>query len=462
MTYIRFFLDDEQRSNWNSLLRVIATRANLEKVEVWDADDPEERNAPAALVRSILQAMQQNTAIRSVELRWLLLPTDISTFVNTASSVTSFSLNSCDMEPAEREQGTSDLVAALQRNTNIETLQLWKLDDLYAIPILEGLRLHTAVKTLNFSPTNFYFSAEMSLAMQRLLDSTTLIQRFEWEEFTFSDEQLFRPIAQGIINNESVSELEFLQVRFLGRSSLAQLQSILQNKRNLTSLCMRSCRFVGGQVHEAIISFLSRPGSPLRCFKFRSFSFLEGEFPGIQFENLLQAIQKSKLLERFSIGRIETPHQLQTLTQSIPTMRIRELYIAFGEQILRHTVNPRQNLLLAIKNNFSLRSVKAITETRGVPDLFGTAEDKQRLAFYASRNESLDQWVDTPETVEDRKVWPEALNLAQKAGPTALFRGLHSVLGRDYFGGVQGGGSSSGSVRSSTLDLECSVAERDG
>ena len=85
--------------------------------------------------------------------------------------------------------------------------------------------------------------------------------------------------------------------------------------------------------------------------------------------------------------------------------------------------------MLAIKNNFSLRSVKgemanAVRES----DLFESAEDKKTLAFYANRNESLDQWVDNPEMVEQRKVWPEALGLAERAGPDALFRGLRSVL----------------------------------
>jgi len=60
------------------------------------------------------------------------------------------------------------------------------------------------------------------------------------------------------------------------------------------------------------------------------------------------------------------------------------------------------------------------------------AEDKTRLAFYANRNKLLDQWVDNPETVQTRKVWPDALKLAEQAGPNSLFRGLRSVLGRDY------------------------------
>ena len=244
---------------------------------------------------------------------------------------------------------------------------------------------------------------------------------------TFS-ERLFRPIAQAIINSECVSELKLSWVRFHDRNSLAQLQSILLNKRNLTSLCLHECHFGGGQVHEDIISILSRPDSLLRCFEFQSRHSLEGGLPRIQFKNLLQAIQKSKLLERFSIGSIQTQQQLQTLTESIPLMHIRELEVSFWGQILRENANPRQNLLLAIKNNFSLRSVKGKMQN---DDLFGTAEDKETLAFYANRNESLDQWVDNPETME-QKVWPDALGLAERAGANALFRGLRSVLGRDY------------------------------
>jgi len=155
---------------------------------------------------------------------------------------------------------------------------------------------------------------------------------------------------------------------------------------------------------------------------------LEGELPTIQFKKLLQAIQKSKLLERFSIGSIQTPHQLQTLTESIPSMHIRELEVFFSGQILHENANPRQHVLLAIKNNFSLWSVKGRMRNG---DLFGTAEDKETLAFYANRNEHLDQWVDHPEKVE-QKVWPDAFGLAERAGPSALFHGWSSVLERDY------------------------------
>ena len=436
-------LEGVQQTDWDSLRRVIATRANLENVELLDAGHPEERTAPAGLVRAFLHAIQQNTAIRSVAVCWLCLPTDISTFVDNASSIASFRLFDCDMEPGERGQSARDLAAALRRNTNIESLQLWHLDDLYAIPILEGLQLRTSVKTFVFSPC-VSFSDAAAHALQRLLESTTSIQKFELRHFR--DESLIRPIAQAITSSESVSELKFVGSRFEDQSSLAQLRSILQNKRNLTSLCFHHCGFGGAQVHGDIISLLLRPDSQLRCFEFHNYrwplEFVDGVFRRIPFEALLRAIEKSKL-ERFKIGRIETPHQLQTLTQSIPSMKLKELDVGFYHddgsddeddeeegEFDQETI--RQGLLQAVKNNFSLHTVKGEIEHRHESDdLFGGAEDKQRLAFYANRNESLDQWVDHPETVQ-QKVWPDALGLAERAGPNALFRGLRSVLGSDY------------------------------
>ena len=426
VTEIDLDLEGVQQTDWDSLERVIATRGNLETLTLEDSLMAGDRNAPATLVRSILRATQQNNSVRSVDLRWLRLPTDISTFFDNVSSITNFQLRDCDMEPSEREQGARSLAVALQRNKNIETLSLRILGDIYAIPILEALRLNTSVKTFIFSPCES-FSDAAAHALQHLLESTTSIQRFELLNEASLREMLLRPIAQAITGSECISELRFLWCRFRDRNSFAQLQSILQNKRNLTSLCLHGCRFDGGQVHEDIISILSRPDSLLRCFEFQSGSSLEIEFP--IFEALIQAIQKSTPLERFKIGSIQSQHQMQTLLQSIPSMRIRELEVSFAGQFWREDVNSRQNLLLAIKNNFSLRSVKG---DLNFDDLFGTAEDKKTLTFYANRNESLDRWVDKPEMVEQQKLWPEALQLAERAGPNALFRGLRSVLGRDY------------------------------
>ena len=193
----------------------------------------------------------------------------------------------------------------------------------------------------------------------------------------------------------------------------------------MTSLCLQECSFfgVGGEQLHGVIS------SPLyhdrtHCYDaLNSSANLEVAFPGVQFKNLLRVIEKSKL-ERFRIGYIQTPQQLQTLTESIPSMKLKELEVHFrddedeaGGEFDRETI--RQDLLQAVKNNFSLLSVKCSRFDNN---------DKQTLAFYANRNKCLDQWVDNPETIDDRKVWPEALGLAQRAGPDALFRGLRSVL----------------------------------
>ena len=425
------FRGREQRADWDSLLRVIATRANLEAVTLKDAHDPEERTAPTELVRAFLRAIQQNTAIRRVQLRWLRLPSNFSTFVDNASSITSYSIFGCDMEAAGRQQGGSDLAAALQRNTNIETLELSYLEDICAIPILEGLRLHTAVKTLNFSGD---ISDAASHALHQLLQSTTSIQKIGFHDIAFSSEILFRPIAQAITSSECMSELKFSYCRFGDRNSFAHFRSILQNKQNLTFLCLSGCRLGEGQVHEDIISILSRPESVLRCFQFFH-DDLEQTLPDIQFKNLLQAIQISKL-ERFQIALIQTPQQVQTLTDTIPSMKLKELVLELfcedeDDEFSPETI--RQDLLHAVKNNFSLRSVEAsLFSDNDESDLFESTEDKHSLACYANRNELLDQWVDHPETVEQRKVWPDALSLAQKAGPNSLFCGLRSVLERDY------------------------------
>ena len=223
--------------------------------------------------------------------------------------------------------------------------------------------MNTTVKTFIFSAAT-HFSDATAHALQRLLDSTTSIQRFELRNEMNFVGRLFGPIAQAITNSECVSELKFWWVRFQDQSSIAQLQSILQNKRNLTALCLHYCNFGGGQIHEDIISILSRPESLLRCFEFQSHRPLEEAFPGVQFKNLLQAIEKSKL-ERFTIGTIR-PGELQTLTQSIPSMKLKELEVVFrGDEgeFYRETI--RQDLLHAVANNFTLLSVKVKSNRHG-------------------------------------------------------------------------------------------------
>ena len=407
--------DEQQRGgDWNSLLRVIAMRANPEKVALFDGSG--QRNAPAGLVRAFLRAIQQNTSIQSVHLHWLHLPTYIATFVDTASSITMFSICNCD-----GEQGTRDLAAALERNTNIQTLKLHTLQHFYTTAILESLRSNSSIKTLVVGSLR----VEALHAMHQLLESTTSIKRFEFVHTNFTNETMFSPIFQAFTSSECVSELRFVYCTFYNQSvsAGALLQNILRNKRNLTSLCLQHCTFNDREaIHGAIISTLSRPDSVLRCFEVQGLFNFEGGLT-----TLLRAIESSKV-ERLTIGPFETRQQLQTLTQCIPSLRIRELQLQIT---VRHldVETAKQDLLLAVKNNFRLRLVKGEIEDDG-SDLFESARDKQRLAFYTNRNECLDQWVDNPERA-DRKVWPDALALAEKAGPDSLFRGLRSVLGSD-------------------------------
>ena len=144
---------------------------------------------------------------------------------------------------------------------------------------------------------------------------------------------------------------------------------------------------------------------------------------------------------------IETLQQLRTywqiLTECIPSMKLKELDVDLCEsesefarfwedeaedEFDRDRETFLQDLLSAVKNNFSLRSVKA---ELFATDLFDDG-NKQTLEFFANRNDRLEQWADNPETVEQRKLWPDALGLAERAGPDALFRGLRSALERDY------------------------------
>jgi len=441
VTDITLDLEGVQQAGWDSLLRVIAMRSNLEKVTLRNAAGAEQRNAPAGLIRSILQAMQQNTSIQSVDLWWLRLPSNISTFVDTASSITSFTIYGCGMEAPEHEQGRARrcLAAALQRNKNIERLSLCMIEGIHAVPILEGLRSNTSVKDFTFSCSGYgqNFSDVASHALHQLLDASTSIQSLTLQGMHFSGDML-HSVAQSLIQSQIICELMFSNCNFHSENSTAQFRSVLQNKQNLTALSVHACHFNFNerQVAGDIILTLSRPGSLLRCFALHIPGSVEDLFPGLQFENLLRSIQKSKL-ERVSIGEIMTLQQLQTLTQSIPSMKLKELEVEFigvEEQegdFDRESI--KQHLLSAVKNNFSLRSVKAeMFNEDDEFDFFESDEDKKTLAFYANRNKSLNQWVDHPETVEQQNLWPNALGLAERAGPNALFQGLRSVLEGDY------------------------------
>ena len=244
-----------QLADWGSLLRVIATRENLVKVTLTAAQG---RNAPHTLVRAFLRSIQQNASIRCVLLQSLRLPPDVSSFVDTASAIASFSFWNCDFAPTDREHGIRDLAAALQRNTNIERLQL-SISEGYAIPVLQGLQSNDFLKSLAIRGPD-----ATSHATHQLLESTTSIARFELISVIFSSGEMFRPVAQSILRSASVSALNFRLCIFRDEECTPIFQSILQEKRNLATLHLDRCMLRGRQVHDAIISSLSQPDSPLR------------------------------------------------------------------------------------------------------------------------------------------------------------------------------------------------------
>jgi len=355
-------------SDWGALLRVIAARETLESVTLRRVDIvAAHRDAPPTLVRAFLQSIQQNNSIRYVRLVSLRLPTEISSFVEDTTTVKTLALWNCSFSPSQREHATRDLSSAMQRNTSITLLLLGLSNEDCAIPILHGLQSNVILKRLSISGN---LSDGTAHAMHQLLESSTSIAQFDFTSVTFSGE-MFRPVAQSLIQSPMVCALVFHFCQFRNEESTVLFRSILQEKRNLASLGLHLCTFEGGQVHDAIISSLSRPDAPLQKLEIENFR-LGSMFPNIQFENLLRAVEKSRL-ERFAIGKILSHQQLQTLTQRIPSMRVQQLQVDIhrdfdGEEYARG------ELLFAVKDNFRLRSVKSGIFNR---------DDKERLLIYA-------------------------------------------------------------------------------
>jgi len=436
VTEIRFDLAGVRTTDWETLLRVIVMRENLGKVTLRGGllefyAEEERNNALPTLVWAFLRSIQQNNSIRAVDLEFLILPADVSTFLDSATSITMLVLKHWAFAPTQRDYATRDLAVALQRNTNIEHLKINFLGDIYAIPVLQALQSNVSLKDLEITKCmNAFFADDAPAiafsAIQQLLESSTSITRFVLCGYMEFSGATFRPMAQGLIQSQSICDVILRGCQFSDEESTALLRSILQEKRNLASLCLKSCSFNGRRVDDATISALTRADSPLQNLEIEHLR-LGSIFPNIQFENLLRAVEKSTL-KRFGIGGIGSQLQLQTLAQSIPSMRLKELQVRFDANFDRETA--KGGILQAVQSNFSLRSLTVkLGHFRADTDLFDD-HDKERLEFYANRNEHLDQWADNPETVT-QKVWPDALKLAERAGPDSLFRGLRSVLESD-------------------------------
>ena len=424
------YLEMDDLRNWSpdAFFRAIGTCENLERVIYTDStmyrrQSANHRTLAVAFLRSLLQEIQRSSSIFSVALEYTFISgSEISSFLDAATSLTEFTLRGVTMESTDRMEDVRVLAAALQRNTTIEKLVLDGLEGVCLIPILHGLvsmsslRYLTVFKPVSSDPAG----TDVPLAIQRVLENTKSIQHFELGIFQCNRDEHFLPIAQGLIRS-NVTSIGFSHCCFSNDGCANQLKSILQSKHNLRALAFTYCSSPRGQIHEALNAALLRPRSPLRHLKLgRAFG------DGLITAALLGSIEKSNL-ERLDIGLLNPDaNLLQALTKCIRAMKVKELEF----DIVPSARNMKQDLLEALKNNYSLRSVKG-----RVKDVFSfnddalfNDDDESRLRNYADRNARLAEWVDSPATVP-RYLWPEAMKLAMEAGEGSLFCSLRALSG---------------------------------
>jgi len=415
-------VDPAQRNmNWENLCCVLATRGNLVRFILNEFPEAQVNN-----LRRILQAIQQNSSVRVVELEYTALaPEDLCSFLATAVHVAELTLRGCGL--LDGEQSARDVAAALQRNTNIVTLTLCNVDA-FLDPIFEGLVLNTCVRNLTIT-TNSLPQAT-SNALQVLLESTRSVQHLELSGMILWEESAFHPVAQGLINGRTVTDIALKSCSLLNDGPITLLNQILERKRNLRALVMINC-FFGTFLQQflpALFSTLRRLDSPLRHLHIEE--LFSQTLPDQSFRALLEAVAESKL-ESFAFGIGGVRSRLPMLEDAIPSMKIRELVIF--EYPGPHFIDVKQTLRRAVKQNFTLQSVKYSEHRFGnaggtstLVDGSDDDDDDETLKFYTMRNTRLAEWVEDPSTVPQH-LWKQALALATKAGPEIFFRLLRKV-----------------------------------
>jgi hypothetical protein len=394
---------------WDSLLRLIATREMLHEVGMGDYDDdvPQDPQVQTTSTDKFLQAIQMNSAIQTVLLCNIRVSGEsVASFLDAATSVTSFYLGGIRMEEHEQERGAHEIAAALQRSTNIRTLKLGHLSDIFLLPILSGLTTNTHVEAL-YLWEGLSFAASSS--MGSLLENTESIVKF----MLSNNAESFRPLAQGLINSESVTDVTFHECSFDDEGSANELESILRSKSNFRDLAISACDV--RELPATLFANILRPDSPLISLEICC-SAVEG------FTALLSLLEKSKV-ERLDMGCVYGPQQFLALTLSIPKMQITELLFDMSEVDI---VQWSSAVVRAVKKNASLRSVCCFEFNHN---------QRRKLNSYFTRNEGLSQWIAAPAMIP-KGAWPMAIEAARGIGPDAVFRIL-SVLGSSV-GPVEG------------------------
>jgi hypothetical protein len=406
---------DLRVSSWDSSLRVLATRDNLERVALIDDFMHEYRNPPERVTPFLIK-LQQNPRLQTVECNYLQFSGDsMASFLDTATSITTLELNHCRMIAPG---GALAVAAALQRNSNILRLKLCDIHQRCLVPIVSSLAYNTSVKELEL----WYGDMANDPPVARLLESTKTIQTFEFRGSN-NDLEGFGPISQALIQSTSVTAVKFTHCHFTGQNKVL-LNSILTSKSNLQSLAFYNCSVdEDGQteLRAAILSLL-QPHSLLRSLDLggaHHWRFENGGFSWDQnFPRLLAAVERSPL-ERFSVGLI-SGYILMALITSIPKMQVLTLEL----RLRRFLQNRKEDIIQAIKRNASLRTVVVKAEN-GIDDWFDD-NDKMILRSYSVRNHLLAQFENSM-VAPPRAAWPEYLAVAGTTGPDTVFRILEAL-----------------------------------
>ena len=398
----------ERNADWDALCRVLATRGNLGYVALLGIFS---RNFPRVQVRRILQAIQQNSSVRAVLLGLNIPVEDLCSFLDGADHVADLSLD--NLESTVGEQGSRNIAVALQRNTSIVTLKLLGING-FLDPILEGLITNTSVRYLaiDFS----HHQVQRANALQALLESTRSIQHLELIETDFGETVSFHSVAQGLINGSPVTDITLDTCNFVGEEWVLPWNDLMGRKQNLRSLVIKDCEFSSRwpQFFRALCSALRRAASPLRRLVWEN-EIISNE----SLRTLCETVAVSNL-ESLSIHVLGRFHILQ---DAIPSMKIRHLEIVFVSDDPMERNHIKQRLREAVKQNFTLQSVKYRFRHLG----YVVDDDQNVVKFYTERNTRLAQWVENPAITVPKNLWKEAVSLATKAGPETLYRLLRKI-----------------------------------
>jgi hypothetical protein len=395
------------------LLCVIKSLVKLDEVQLIDEVCRTKRRTPPDQVTPFLVAIQKTPRVQTVELSYLQLAgNSLASFVDTATSVTTLKINGCRIKCSEGEERAS--ADALRRNRNIQRLRLQNLDSSAMILLLNSLTSNKSVTELVLS--RYSILPDVSSVVGRLLESTTAIQRVKFCGYGFWADHSLQPIAQGLIQSKSVTDVAFTGCTFHSASVVIVLNSIIQSKPNLMSLAFMDCSVYRERelFHAAIFSGL-KPRSLLRSFELNDSRNLSncGFVEARDCRRLLNAVETSPL-ERFSIGTIGSRESCLELIESIPRMQVRTLEFNLHSDL--HYM--KMDVIQAVKRNVKLGTVVAKMDDS---EDWLDDNDRRKLTSYSSRQEFLDTLIANP-TVVPTELWPEALDSFQSTGPDTVFR----------------------------------------